>query len=895
MTIIKPDSLVPSKLKYPKVIEKYKEIFLNQRFCNSFFGFDFVLHDGPPYANGNLHVGTIFNKTLKDIAIRYQILLGNKVNMILGWDCHGLPIENKIKHNKEIKNKKLNILEFRKLCAEYADLQTNNQRNQTKENFFIQDRQIYQTKSREYAKKTIETLYNINRLGLLLKINMPTYYSLEDQTNLSFSEIEYQDVEHTYVYFMVDLVENSKFKLLVYTTQPWTIVGNRLICINNKIQYCFFEHNKQNIITSVEFVKRNNITKYNLIDTSWILKHKYSIPQFKIHNQDIMHHDEVDDTGTSILHCAPAHGYNDYEIFKEKYPNAKVENCINKKGFIQYEGLEEFSIISKDHNANEIIINILERSGKVFKSQKFTHRYPVSWRSKKPVYIICLEQIVITLNEDIINSVAYNASLAQWYGHEVLNTFVSTIKARNNNWCISRQRGWGTPCALFYNKKTNAIICNEELDQRILELILEQGEDVWFKDDYIESLKIEFFNNDPNIVPVQDTLDVWFDSGCSSIYMKEHHGIKKIDLICEGRDQHRGWIQTSAIISTILKNNFQCQKVMVHGFVNFDKNTKISKSNSKTTQMSDKILSEFNDIIRLIIFGSQYGKDIIFSEDIMSHAKKTHLKIYNTMRYFINMYSKYQENKQAHTNIINIYFCEICEEELTKYHDSLKKYQYQIAYKCLLNITNTISEYIRINRQIMYCGDPNSQKYIEVIDVLRYLSKILYQVCYPVIPSTLIYILTHIESVNDEVDVVDFIKTNSIKLKSNANSHNIIKNIEKIYDKINYFVETTGKMMSIQQNSEIGILVSNKHQEYFISIQEFCQVSFVESSDQYKNYDYIGELQIEESDEKIYIIDAKALYSKCDRCWNYFKSLQEQMCSQCYEVVQQKKPIHNPS
>ena len=514
--IIKSSNKVNNKLLFEKVKEKYNNIYLSEKFIKNHYGDDFILHFGPPYANGEFHCGHLLNAILKDFVIREKIILGKKIKIIFGSDCHGLPIEKNVEEIfAQLQNKQYTVDELRKQCYIYANQYSEIHRRQIAENKFITNQDYYQTNSREYISNVIKALFKINEYGLIVKDKLPVYYSIEEKTNLAYSEILYAPVEHYAVYFTLPLC-NTRFRVLIYTTQIWTLLGNEMLCINDNINYITFKEKDFHIITSEKFAKDNKIYKYSSIDIKWLLKQKYITP-FSNEEKLIFTDSYVGNEGTGILHIAPAHGKQDKEIFR-KYYNKEIKNCIDKNGYLIHEELKDWSIVDNDKNANTILIQILSKKGFKWKEEKIIHNYPISWRNKKPLYMISTDQVIINIGKNNIEYAIEIAKESNWYGNEGIESFLSTLEKRDTKWCISRQRKNGTPLTFYYNKNTDEIINNKELNKEIITLIDQHGPDFWFKEQYNDALKFKYFGKNENILPIKDTLDVWFDSGYGISY-----------------------------------------------------------------------------------------------------------------------------------------------------------------------------------------------------------------------------------------------------------------------------------------------------------------------------------------------------------------------------------------
>ena len=521
---------------------------------------------------------------------------------------------------------------------------------------------------------------------------------------------------------------------------------------------------------------------------------------------------------------------------------------------------------------------MLKKHNNIYEISYKTHRYPVSWRSKKPVYVMCTDQIILNITESDINNAKQTAEKSNWYGSEGLQTFLQTLNNRDCKWCISRQRKWGTPCMLFYNKTTNQIVNNTKANNLILELIKQHGEDFWFEKQYTDSIIKSCFENNSNILTVNDTLDVWFDSGCSLLTLEN-----KPDIICEGRDQHRGWFQTICLVNSLLAINKFPKNIIVHGFVNFKQDVKISKSNKLTHTISEQIMSVSGEIIRLVIHSSNCGKDVIFNETTIEQAEKLHLKIYNILRYYVNI-KQYHHCDAVINNLLNVSIVNKAKQETEKYYENMKEYGFQNAFKNICNIINILSECIRINRNTIYCGNPTQNNYQQAITCIAHITKLLCKLCYPVIPATVFYILNNINALTDETKIIKYLQNNNIQTVKYSSDQRLFEIINEIFNKLNNTIEVLkqqNNVYNIKQTQEIGLLLNTKYSHIYEYVKQYCEVSFVSNHNEKHKYTHlvISDFNIENT--QVTVINIKTQFYKCERCWRYFETLTNNMCNTC--------------
>ena len=603
---------------------------------------EFILHDGPPYANGDLHIGHALNKILKDIIVRWNLLTGRRVHFRPGWDCHGLPIELKALQSamKSIGDSKpMTPLQIRKHSKETALVAVNAQREQFKSWAIMADwENPYLTLSRKYEAAQLEIFRDMFKRGLIYRKYRPVYWSPWTQTALAEAELEYNEFHKSRsVFVRMEIAECAgldfwKTYMLIWTTTPWTLPGNKAIAINNDIRYVTVEDG----VTGVRYIVAENLTDQTLqrisddpsrfqirarIDTSVLKNLKYRHPIYKDKVCPVISADYVtDDSGTGLVHIAPAHGFDDY-LASLKHGNIEVDCVVDEKGHFTIGAGGSLNGLSIFKEGFE---KVLELAGdNVVKEEVYAHKYPYDWRTRKPVIVRATQQWFADVSEIKLQAIASLKDVE--FVPETGRRRLSTIVSARNEWCISRQRSWGVPIPVFYSKDSGEPLINDNIISKIIDMIKDGGSDVWYEKSVSDLLPKHY---DPALYEKgADTMDVWFDSGCSWASLKNKNSI---DLYLEGSDQHRGWFQSSLLTSIAARGHAPYKKLITHGFVTDDKNRKMSKSlgnvvdpsfitaEGKNTKTKKSNLGYGVDVMRLWISSSDYTRDISVGTGILS-------------------------------------------------------------------------------------------------------------------------------------------------------------------------------------------------------------------------------------------------------------------------------------
>ena len=874
--------------KEPLTLRDWKKAEIYEKSLNEGAPF-FVLHDGPPYANGDIHIGHALNKILKDIILKYKRLRGYNAPYIPGWDTHGLPIEWKIMEELGEKAKNMTPLQIRQECKKYALKWVEKQKEGFKRLGILGNwDNPYITLRPEYEAEQLKVFKEIYENGYIYKGLKPVYWSPTTETALAEAEIEYKDVTSHSIYVkfegekdLADKLGVDEASILIWTTTPWTLPANLGVFLHPEFDYGLYKTEKGNLIVAKELAE----DVFKTLDLSYELLKEFKGTELEYtHYQHpfldrkglVMNADYVTiDAGTGAVHTAPGHGADDYN-YSLKY-NIGILSPVDDKGHMTKEaGKYEGMFYAK---ASKAIVEDLTESGHMLYHTTFVHSYPHDWRSKKPVIFRATEQWFISVDESDIRQNALDALkkvefVPEW-GKNRINAMIET----RPDWTISRQRVWGVPIPLFYNKETNEVIYDSEIMDRVIELVKKEGTDIWWKYEAKEIIGEELLEKlnlkDVEIRKERSIMDVWFDSGVS------HRGVlvprnlpRPADLYLEGSDQHRGWFQSSLLTSIASTKDAPYKRVLTHGFVMDGQGRKMSKSLGNTIVPKDIIEKYGADILRLWVSSVDYREDVRISENILQQMSDAYRRIRNTARFLMGNLNDfdYATEKVDYNDMFEIdkwamHKLEELKEKTTEYYDKYEFYNLfqEITYFCSIEMS---SFYLDIVKDRLYCEGPKSLERRSAQTVLTEVLKVLVRIISPVLSFTAEEIWERIPaSLKDE---------ESVHLASWIDPNPAYKNEElaKKWEKIAHLRKEVNKKIEAQrQEGLIGhsldarVLLNITNDDYsFLKDYTEDEVSDLFIVSQTKFVD--DELEKSEI-EGISIGVTKALGKKCERCWKY--------------------------
>ena len=642
----------------PEILKFWQNINLYDELRKSRKGEEkFVLHDGPPYANGNIHMGTALNKILKDIIVRFHQMDGKDSVYVPGWDCHGLPIEWKIeeqyKKNKKNKNE-VPIVEFRKECRAFAEKWIDIHKDQFKRLGVVGDwDNYYSTMSFDAEAQIVRELGKFLKEGSLYRGFKPVLWSTVEKTALADAEVEYQDHRSDTIYasFPVkssNIKELNDSEIVIWTTTPWTIPANKALAYNESLDYLLIEVNDDG-----DFKNRKIVIADALIDTvvkdtkiqsfkklknfkgkdlkGTICNHpflklgyEYDIPMLEARFV-------TTEQGTGIVHCAPSHGPDDFNLCMNNGIKA-IETVDGDGRYTENVALFEGIHIFK---SNSIVIEKLKEQKKLLSSGELVHSYPHSWRSKAPLVHRATPQWFISMDSHKLRNKALKAiDETTFYPSKGKERLKSMIETRPD-WCVSRQRVWGVPLPIFINKKTNEILVDDEVFDNIAKIYEKEGSDCWFSDDPQKFLGKKYKAED--FEKLSDIVEVWFDSGSTHSFVLEKRKDLKwpASMYLEGSDQHRGWFHSSLLESCGTRDRAPFESILSHGFVVDGKGLKMSKSLGNVIAPEDILKKYGADILRIWVASSNYAEDLRIDYSILDQHAESYRKIRNTFRYLL--------------------------------------------------------------------------------------------------------------------------------------------------------------------------------------------------------------------------------------------------------------------
>ena len=896
--------------KEPLTLRDWKKAEIYEKSLNEGAPF-FVLHDGPPYANGDIHIGHALNKILKDIILKYKRLRGYNAPYIPGWDTHGLPIEWKIMEELGEKAKNMTPLQIRQECKKYALKWVEKQKEGFKRLGILGNwDNPYITLRPEYEAEQLKVFKEIYENGYIYKGLKPVYWSPTTETALAEAEIEYKDVTSHSIYVkfegekdLADKLGVDEASILIWTTTPWTLPANLGVFLHPEFDYGLYKTEKGNLIVAKELAE----DVFKTLDLSYELLKEFKGTELEYtHYQHpfldrkglVMNADYVTiDAGTGAVHTAPGHGADDYN-YSLKY-NIGILSPVDDKGHMTKEaGKYEGMFYAK---ASKAIVEDLTESGHMLYHTTFVHSYPHDWRSKKPVIFRATEQWFISIDESDIRENAIkaleNVEFVPSWGKNRIGSMLET----RPDWTISRQRVWGVPIPLFYNRATDEVIYEPEIMDRVIEMVKKEGTDIWWKYEAKEIIGDELLEKynlkDVDIRKERSIMDVWFDSGVSHRSVLVPRNLPRpADLYLEGSDQHRGWFQSSLLTSIASTKDAPYKRILTHGFTMDGQGRKMSKSLGNTILPKDITEKYGADILRLWVSSVDYREDVRISENILQQMSDAYRRIRNTARFLMGNLNNfdYANDKVDYKDMFEIdkwamHKLEELKEKTTEYYDKYEFYSLfqEITYFCSMEMS---SFYLDIVKDRLYCEGTTSIERRSAQTVLTEVLKVLVRIISPVLSFTADEIWERIPEALKEEESVHLSKW------IEANPEYLNEELAKKWDKIARLRrEVNKKLEAERQTGLIGhsldarVLLNIANDEYsFIKDYTENEVSdlFIVSQVKFVN-DNLAESEI----EGISISVEKASGEKCERCWKYDEEVghdhnHSDVCPRCASVLE---------
>ena len=865
----------------------------------------FVLHDGPPYANGDIHIGHAVNKVLKDVIVKSKTLSGYDAPYVPGWDCHGLPIEHMVEKKKGKVGHKISADEFRAACREYADKQIEKQKVDFKRLGIFGDwDNPYLTKNFKYEADIVRALGKIVKNGHLTKGFKPVHWCTECSSALAEAEVEYKDKgsDTVDVAFNVigDFFENDKpVALIIWTTTPWTLPANEAVSLHPDLDYALVDVGKSLYILSDDLLE-SSLERYGVKDfkklsktykgselEGLMLQHPFYDKQVPV----ILGEHVTTETGTGAVHTAPAHGQDDYVVGLQY--NLPVDCPVDGRGvFIDStEGVAGEFIFK----ANATIIGLLESHGTLVKHEPITHSYPHCWRHKTPVIFRATPQWFVSMTKknlrDKVNDEILNVKWIPNWGQKRIELMVGN----RPDWCISRQRYWGSPITLFINKNTGELHPDtEKLFEVVAKKIELDGIEAWFKLKVKDVLGAEAKDYEKTT----DTLDVWFDSGVS------HYAVLKAssylsdvaDMYLEGSDQHRGWFQSSLLTSCAINERAPYKQVLTHGFTVDQNGHKMSKSLGNVIPPQKVVNSLGADILRLWIGSTDYSGEMTVSDEILNRSADSYRRIRNTMRFMLaNMQGFDPKNDLVDMNdmlVLDRWIVSKTHDLQQQVINEYDNYNFHFVMKAILNFcTNDLGGfYLDVIKDRQYTTQTDSLARRSAQSALFHISHAMVRWLSPILSFTSEEIWQFLPGASNESV---FLQTWYEGLEGNFDSP-VIESCRDINTHLRKELEEMrrNKVIGSSLDAEVDIYCKDENYQNLLGLKDELRFVFITSEAR------VNELSSKPSDAKeidssIAIKVYKSKHQKCVRCWHHRpeigqNKMHNDLCDRCVENVSGK-------
>jgi isoleucyl-tRNA synthetase len=912
-TLLMPKTEFPMRGNLPKrepeIQEKWKEMNIYKKVQEQTEGRPlFILHDGPPYANGDIHMGHAMNKVLKDFIVRFKSMSGFQAPYVPGWDTHGLPIETALT-KKGVKRKEMSVAEFRKLCEEYAYGQIDNQREQFKRIGVRGDwENPYITLKPEYEAQQIKVFGEMAKKGYIYKGKKPVYWSPSSESALAEAEIEYQDKRSASIYVAFEVTDgkgviDEGVKIIIWTTTPWTIPANLGISLHPQLNYVVVavENEKfliaEALLESVtETLGWENPSIQKTVKGSELDRAVAKHPLYDRESLVMLGEHVTTEAGTGCVHTAPGHGEDDF-IIGQKY-GLDVLCPVDEKG-VMTEEAGEFAGLFYDQ-ANKPITEKLTEAGALLNLTFITHSYPHDWRTKKPTIFRATAQWFASI-KDFRNELLEAIEETKWVPAWGETRLFNMVRDRGD-WCISRQRAWGVPIPVFYAENGEPIITDETIDH-ISNLFREHGSNIWFEREARDLLPEGYTHEgSPNgsFTKETDIMDVWFDSGSShQAVLEERDDLQRpADLYLEGSDQYRGWFNSSLSTSVAVTGKAPYKGVLSHGFALDGEGRKMSKSIGNVV-LPSKVMNQLGaDILRLWVASVDYQSDVRVSDPILKQVSEVYRKIRNTFRFLLGNLDGFnpKTDKVAVQELpeVDRYMLVKLNKLIKQSKLSYENYEFATIYNMVNNFcTQDLSSfYLDYAKDILYCEAPNGKERMAIQTVLYESLVSLTKLVSPILSHTADEVWAFIPGVTEESvqltlmpEEISIDDAEVIEAKWTAFMDvrdNVLKALEEARNQ---------KVIGKSLNAKVTVHVNEETKNLLDGIKESFEQLFIVSE-----FEIAGDVASAPAEavklEDIAILVTKAEGETCERCWNVSKEVGQvedhpTLCPRCATVVKE--------
>ncbi|MEM9273690.1 MAG: isoleucine--tRNA ligase [Cyanobacteria bacterium P01_F01_bin.143] len=903
----------------------------------------FILHDGPPYANGSLHMGHALNKILKDIINKYKLLQGHKTDYIPGWDCHGLPIELKVLQKIKSKERKnLTPLKLRQKAKQFA-LEAKQEQAEGFKRYGVWGNweHPYLTLTPEYEAAQIAVFGEMALKGYIYRGLKPVHWSPSSRTALAEAELEYPE-GHTspsiYAAFpVVSLGDNApeleqylpNLAVAIWTTTPWTIPGNLAVAVNGDLEYAVAETSGKHIIVAKDLVEQlaatfeTDLTIQTTVTGKTLEGIAYRHPLFDRESNVVIGGDYITtESGTGLVHTAPGHGQEDY-ITGQKY-GLPILSPVDDSGKFTAEAgkFAGLQVVAKGNEkvsvGNQAIIDALQEAGSLLKHEEYAHKYPYDWRTKKPTIFRATEQWFASV-EGFRDAALTAIKSVTWIPAAGENRITPMVSDRSD-WCISRQRSWGVPIPVFYDEETNEALLTEETINHVQAIIADKGSDAWWELSIEELLPEQYRNNGKTYRKGTDTMDVWFDSGSSWASVAKARGLKyPVDMYLEGSDQHRGWFQSSLLTSVAVNDTAPYKTVLTHGYVVDSNGRKMSKSLGNG--VDPKVIIEGGnnkkqeppygaDVLRLWVSSVDYSSDVRIGNSIVKQLGDIYRKIRNTARFLLGNIHDFDPKTDAvaYEDLpeLDKYMLHRITEVFSEITEAYESYQFYRFFQTVQNfcVVDLSNFYLDIAKDRLYISSLGSFRRQSCQTVLAIAVENLAKAIAPV----LCHMAEDIwQSLPYDTGYDSVFQSGWLEIKAEWQKPDLVEywqEIRNLRDDVNKVMEEARKDKAIGSSLDAKVLLSPADVELKSKLDSLNPTNLADakSVDELRYFFLASQVDLVDSSElieqapyksqsdTISISIVKADGEKCDRCWNYSTTVGDfkddpTLCDRCNSAL----------
>lgn len=885
--------------KEPQILERWKRIDIHKYILKTRENRPaFVLHDGPPYANGAIHIGTAMNKILKDMVMRYKTLRGFKVPYVPGWDTHGLPIEHRVTSMLKEKVEKMTPQEIRRECEKFAREQIEIQKRQFQRLGVIGDwENYYATLEPEYEYRVYTVLKKFVEDGYVYREKKPVLWCFTCGTALAQAEIEYRDHVSPSIYVKFKMKDSDEY-IVIWTTTPWTLPANTGIAVHPEETYVRLNVDSEIWIIAErlleQFASEIGLKHYSVLEkfSGRLLEGRIAISPLSQRDSRIILADFVDmETGTGCVHVAPGHGEEDYEYGYKIY-KLDVLSPVDEKGRFtgeagKYEGLNVF-------DANKIIMEDLKSLGVLLHASTITHSYPHCWRCKNPVIFRATEQWFISIDKnDLRKKLLEQIDMVEWIPDWGKNRIAAMIEERPD-WCISRQRVWGIPIPAFRCKSCGHVNLDPQLIEHFASIVRQKGTNAWFEMSEKELLPDGYAckncgSND--LEKTYDTLDVWIDSGASfeAVLNARPELTFPADMYLEGSDQHRGWFNSSLVLSVVKHGQPPYRTVLTHGFIKDEEGKKMSKSLGNVVDPLEVCSKYGADVLRLWLASSDYFNDIRISYNILKQQVEVYKKIRNTIRYLLgNLYDFTPKDVVPYEKLLPVdkWALGRLQQIIKTVTEAYESYEISKVYNILVKYCSVelSAVYLDIVKDRLYVEGKNSLKRRSAQTVLREILRSLLIMLSPIITFTCEEAYSHLCSEDRRFETIH--AESWPEYRKDWIDERLMQDFEKLFEVRDIALKS---LEDARQADLIGHSLDAKltlkigDEKLFSLLQKYRDVL--------EEIFIVSQVELEKGEERIQVLVSKAEGQKCERCWKYHPLTNSDgrfpgICPRCVSVLE---------